>query len=285
MTFRLRLLSSLTRYDVNRLYRSGVLTSTHPSMNSVSIAPALVRAFQISLFSTSTYHSNFDGDDSEFYYAESDIKDGILEAALEYVPTHGWTREAIVKAAEKYGYPGVAHGMFPGGGADLANYFYARCNAELRQQLKAKSEEGVPKVSVFVRDAVEQRIRLTLPHRDTWPQAMAELGSPSGAKGAMNNLQKLVDDIWFYAGDRSVDFSWYTKRALLACVYKSTEFYMLQDESEGNVETWAFLDRRINGAAWLGQTVREQKEVIASCAGSLKSNAVTLVNASGLSSK
>ena len=49
----------------------------------------------------------------------------------------------------------------------------------------------------------------------------------------MNNLQELVDDIWFYAGDRSVDFSWYTKRALLACVYKSTEFYMLQDESEG----------------------------------------------------
>ena len=72
--------------------------------------------------------------------------------------------------------------MFPGGGADLANYFYARCNAELRQQLKAKSEEGVPKVSVFVRDAVEQRIRMTLPYRDTWPQAMAELGSPSGAK-------------------------------------------------------------------------------------------------------
>ena len=112
MTFRLRLLSSLRRYDVNRLHRSRVLTSTHPSnlsMNSVSIAPALVRASPISLFSTSsTYHSN--GDDSEFYYAESDIKDGILEAALEYVPTHGWTRAAIVEAAEKYGYPGVAHG-------------------------------------------------------------------------------------------------------------------------------------------------------------------------------
>ena len=49
------------------------------------------------------------GDDGS-YYSESDIKEGILDAALEFVPTHGWSREAIVEAAEKYGYPGVAHG-------------------------------------------------------------------------------------------------------------------------------------------------------------------------------
>ena len=43
-------------------------------------------------------------------YDEEDIKHGILEAALELVSTHGWTKAAIVAAAESYGYPGVAHG-------------------------------------------------------------------------------------------------------------------------------------------------------------------------------
>ena len=52
-------------------------------------------------------------DDEEPYvddYDEEDIKQGILEAALELVSTHGWTKSAIVAAAESYGYPGVAHG-------------------------------------------------------------------------------------------------------------------------------------------------------------------------------
>ena len=52
-------------------------------------------------------------------------------------------------------------------------------------------------------------------------------------KGALKNLCELVDDIWYYAGDKSVDSSWYTKRITLAAVYKSTEFFMLQDNSEG----------------------------------------------------
>ena len=43
-------------------------------------------------------------------YDEEDIKHGILEAALELVAIHGWTKSAIVAAAESYGYPGVAHG-------------------------------------------------------------------------------------------------------------------------------------------------------------------------------
>ena len=32
----------------------------------------------------------------------------------------------------------------------------------------------------------------------------------------------MVDDIWYWAGDRSTDFNWYTKRALLAGIYTST---------------------------------------------------------------
>ena len=51
-------------------------------------------------------------------------------------------------------------GMFPGGAADLANYFYAKCNAELRAELEAEADQEIPsqtgKLSVPVSQLVEK---------------------------------------------------------------------------------------------------------------------------------
>ena len=45
---------------------------------------------------------------------------------------------------------------------------------------------------------------------------------PQNVAGSATELAKLVDEIWYLAGDRSVDFSYYTKRGLLSGVYVST---------------------------------------------------------------
>lgn len=39
--------------------------------------------------------------------------------------------------------------------------------------------------------------------------------------------------------------TWYTKRAVLGAVYKSTEFHMIQDRSQDFEQTWEFLDRQM----------------------------------------
>lgn len=46
----------------------------------------------------------------------------------------------------------------------------------------------------------------------------------------------LMDEIWHAAGDRSSDVDWYTKRAILAGVYSTTELYMLTDISPGTFQ-------------------------------------------------
>ena len=51
---------------------------------------------------------------------------------------------------------------------------------------------------------------------------------------------------WRIAGDTSTDFNHYTKRMTLGAVYGSTLFVWLDDQSEGWMETAAFLDRRID---------------------------------------
>jgi len=216
-------------------------------------------------------------------YDEEDIKHGILEAALELVSTHGWTKAAIVAAAESYGYPGVAHGMFPGGAADLANYYYSKCNAQLRAEMEAESGEEIPSQTAFVRNAMIRRLKMTLAVKETWSEAMAAIASsPEGIQGGLKNLMELSDDIWHYAGDKSTDTNWYTKRALLAGVYKTTELYMMQDQSTDHQATWDFLDRRLSGAVEFGTAFRQQRQSAENVVGSLFGAATTFANLMGM---
>jgi len=66
--------------------------------------------------------------------------------------------------------------------------------------------------------------RMTAVYQSTWPQAMGLMTHPSAAGDALTNLGQLVDDIWYLAGDKSHDMSWYTKRAELAFIYKVIVF-------------------------------------------------------------
>ncbi|KAL6429695.1 hypothetical protein ACFW04_007542 [Cataglyphis niger] len=167
----------------------------------------------------------------------------------------GWSKQAISAGAESIGYPGVVHGLFPNGGAALVQHFYSMCNRELNQMLEKEmlTIEADPSSSrkapeKQIRDAVETRLRMMIPYKKTWPQALAIMTLPPNVPTSLANLLTLVDDICYYAGDRSVDINWYTRRMILATIYKATELYMLQDTSEDHKETWLFLDRRINDA-------------------------------------
>lgn len=55
---------------------------------------------------------------------------------MAFVPEVGWSKEAISKGAEKVGYPGITHGLFSRGGADLVHYFQTSSNLKLVEVLK-----------------------------------------------------------------------------------------------------------------------------------------------------
>ncbi|XP_074096624.1 glomulin-like [Cotesia typhae] len=186
---------------------------------------------------------------------EKNIKIKILSASLPFVNEFGWSRQTISAGAEAIGYPGVAHGMFPKGGIELIQYFYANCNAELNKILKSEAlaiEENPTKnkkpPEVFVKEALEKRLKMMIPYKSTWPQAITLMTLPPNVPNALANILTLIDDICYYAGDRSVDFNWYTRRIVLAGIYKTTELFLLQDSSENNQQTWEFLERRIQDA-------------------------------------
>uniref|UniRef100_A0A1B6LGU3 Ubiquinone biosynthesis protein n=1 Tax=Graphocephala atropunctata TaxID=36148 RepID=A0A1B6LGU3_9HEMI len=198
---------------------------------------------------------------------ENNIRHKILQASLPFVSEYGWSKNAISAGAGTLGYPGVIHGMFPQGGADLVHHFYASCNQELATQLReaagSPDKTSVKEPQVFVRDAVETRLRMIVPYLAQWPQALALMTLPPNVPTALANLLTLVDDICYYAGDRSVDLNWYSRRVALAAIYKMTELYMLQDRSEEHVATWEFLTRRVDEAAQLHSVLVQSETGVA----------------------
>jgi ubiquinone biosynthesis protein COQ9 len=81
------------------------------------------------------------------------------------------------------------------------------------------------------------------------------MAQPSYVPASLAELARLADEIWFLAGDTSVDSSWYTKRASLSAIYSASEVFMTQDESPNYVETEQFLDGRLADLRTIGSTL------------------------------
>ena len=184
---------------------------------------------------------------------QSQTRDEILLATLPHVVFDGWTVRALAAGGADAGLtPDVALRAFPGGMVDVAEHFseYAdRCmTAELERRIGTER-------SVRRRVALAVRLRFSelAPHREAVRRSIAFLTLPHNANVAARCAWRTVDSIWHAIGDRSVDFAYYTKRASLGCVYGATVLYWLGDDSEGNAETWSFLERRIEGDATLSK--------------------------------
>lgn len=94
----------------------------------------------------------------------------------------------------------------------MVHYFYLTCNKELNKILEEQAltveEKPTTETKILelqVRNAVETRLRMVIPYKKTWPQALALMALPPNVPMSLANLLTLVDDICYYAGDRSVD--------------------------------------------------------------------------------
>jgi len=68
---------------------------------------------------------------------------------------------------------------------------------------------------------------------------------PVNARESLKIVYRTCNNIWRIAGDKSTDFSFYTRRISLAAIYTSTLLFWLNDNSDNNVETEFFLERRL----------------------------------------
>ncbi|KAL0939439.1 rpsU-divergently transcribed protein [Colletotrichum truncatum] len=211
-----------------------------------SIFRSLRRCHRASLINsreTRSYHSYDNPDPSTTFNPNEEI---LLSAAYKHVPDHGFSHKALALGAKDTGYLDISTSILPDGPFSLIRYHLVT----RRESLAARSKEIFDKES---ESGVLERVqRLTWDRLlgneaviDRWQEALAVMAQPSYASASFKELAKLADEIWFLAGDTSVDPSWYTKRASLSMIYASSELFMTNDKSAGFTDTRDFLRRRL----------------------------------------
>ncbi|KAM6429988.1 ubiquinone biosynthesis protein COQ9, mitochondrial [Liasis olivaceus] len=231
------------------------------------------------------------GEESEGYESEEQLQGRILTAALEFVPTHGWTMDAIAEGAKSLGLSVAAAGLFHNDGSELILHFVSRSNSRLSELLEEQhklvqlGQAEKKKTDEFIKDALEARLRMLIPYIEKWPQAMSVLLLPHNIPSSLNLLTTMVDDIWHYAGDQSTDINWYTRRVVLAGIYNTTELVMIQDSSPDFEETWSFLQNRVADAMNMGHTAKQVKATGEALVQGLMGAAVTIKNLTGLNQR
>ncbi|XP_061449760.1 ubiquinone biosynthesis protein COQ9, mitochondrial isoform X2 [Rhineura floridana] len=231
------------------------------------------------------------GEESEDYESEEHLQHRILTAALEFVPTHGWTTDAIAEGAKSLGLSVAAAGLFHNDGSELILHFVSQCNSKLSELLEEQhklvqlGQAEKKKTDQFLKDALEARLRMLVPYIEKWPQAISVLLLPHNIPASLNLLTSMVDDMWHYAGDQSTDINWYTRRAVLAGIYNTTELVMIQDSSPDFEDTWSFLQNRIADAMNMGHTAKQVQATGEALIQGLMGAAVTIKNLTGLNQR
>ena len=178
--------------------------------------------------------------------AHETMRAAILEAALAHVPFEGWTLGALKAGAADAGYDAAqALNAFPNGVLEAIDHHSRLADARMMAAM-----EGADLASMRTRErvafAIRARLEANAAHREAIRRALAILALPTNVGVSLAALYRTVDAIWYGAGDTAVDFNFYTKRGLLAGVYMATLLHWLDDSSDGQERTWAFLERRLD---------------------------------------
>jgi ubiquinone biosynthesis protein COQ9 len=176
---------------------------------------------------------------------EAERRDGLLAALLPDVPFDGWSWAAMRVAAGRIGMDEAElQTLFPAGPRAAVIWFSHWADRLTLETVAAQPVEGKG-LTERIALGVRTRLALLAPHREAVRRGLALLALPANAGVGLRLLYDAVDAIWYGAGDEATDFSFYSKRALLAGIYAATTLYWLDDRSEDGAATASFLERRL----------------------------------------
>jgi ubiquinone biosynthesis protein COQ9 len=182
----------------------------------------------------------------------------ILNAALPHAAFDGWSEVTLTAAVTDSGVAAaLGRALYPRGGVDLAVAYHLRGDLAMKAALSATDLTAYrfrDRVSLAV------RLRLEAADKELVRRGSALFSLPNHAPEGVKLIWGTADAIWTALGDTSTDLNWYTKRATLSAVYTATVLFWLGDHSEGQADTWAFLDRRIENVMQFEKTKAALRE-------------------------
>ncbi|NCP12577.1 MAG: COQ9 family protein [Sphingomonadales bacterium] len=160
----------------------------------------------------------------------------------------GWNETALVAAAEMVGCDiDIARLAFAGAKPmDMVAAWIASVDQAMEAEWPGE-RLATMKIRDRIRALVGFRLEAVAHIDEAVRRALAVMAQPQNVRRSLKLGWGSADIMWRLAGDSATDYNHYTKRAILAGIYSATLAVFVNDESEGKADTYAFLDRRIDG--------------------------------------
>ena len=195
-------------------------------------------------------------------------KTKLLLSFLENVPFDGWSWETLYFSAVDIGLikskklseieKGNIRNLFNNSLVNIIQEFNIYLDNEMKESFK-KSKSKNLRIPDKINSQIILRFKAANKFKEAVRISLGMMALPKNSKIALKILYKTCDIIWRECGDKSTDFSFYTKRLILSGVYSSTLSYWLNESDFAKVED--FLQRRLNNISNLGK-IKKLKNVI-----------------------
>ncbi len=195
-------------------------------------------------------------------------KTKLLLSFLENVPFDGWSWETLYFSAFDIGIIKSKklseiekvniRNIFNNNLVNIIQEFNVYLDNEMKESFK-KSKSKNLRIPDKIKTQITLRLKAANKFKEAVRISLRMMALPKNSKIALNMLYKTCDIIWRDCGDKSTDFSFYTKRLILSGVYSSTLSYWLNESDFVNVED--FLQRRLNNVSNFGK-IKTFKNVI-----------------------
>ena len=176
-----------------------------------------------------------------------ELRARLIAAMLPHVAFDGWTTATVRAGARDAGIdPDIAALAFPGGAGAMVVAYTALADERMAAAVAAAGIDTM-KIRARITLCVRTRLEQATGEREAVRRALAVLALPGNLGLSAKTLWRTADSMWRAAGDTSTDYNHYTKRLTLGAVYSATLLYWLNDDSADQADSWAFLERRVDG--------------------------------------
>lgn len=166
---------------------------------------------------------------------------------INEVPKFGWSRETLLHCAKKQRIStSVLAKLFPSFEYDVLKFIIAQNNIQVEKNYNSFNNSRL-KTRDKIKTIMELKFENNSHLKKALPEMLKFLLRPGNILMSIKMLHENSDFIWSLSGDKSNDFSYYSKRGLLSMIYLATLIYWLNDKSEKDIATKNFISKSVDG--------------------------------------
>ena len=143
----------------------------------------------------------------------------LLNLSISIVSSSGWNNLLFKKISKQKNISiNKLELLYPNGYIDMIKFMFLNLNNELKFKCKEYDLINIP-IHKRIRKILLTNFIIMNKNKNFYKKTFFHLLIPSNNRILFKELSKTVNIMWYIANDKSTDFNFYTKRAILLTIY------------------------------------------------------------------